>query len=50
MDLRWDCDRDTLLLLVDQKGPACHTNRRSCFYNALREGEKVILSSPEEGE
>jgi len=50
VDLRWDCDGDTLLLLVDQRGPACHTNRRSCFYNALREGEKVILSSPEEGE
>lgn len=50
VDLRWDCDGDTLLLLVDQRGSACHTNRRSCFYNALREGEKVILSSPEEGE
>ena len=28
----YDCDGDTLLLLVEQEGPACHTNRRSCFY------------------
>ncbi len=31
-ELRFDCDGDTILLLVDQKGPACHTGRRSCFY------------------
>lgn len=30
--LRVDCDGDTLLLLVDQLGVACHTGRRSCFY------------------
>ena len=30
--MRADCDGDTLLLLVDQKGPACHTNRRNCFF------------------
>lgn len=46
LDLRWDCDADALLLLVEQKGPACHTNRRSCFYNALRDGEPVVLSEP----
>ena len=28
-----DCDADTLLLLVDQEGPACHTGTRSCFEN-----------------
>lgn len=27
-----DCDGDAILLLVDQRGPACHTGRRSCFY------------------
>ncbi len=30
-----DCDTDTLLLLAEPKGPACHTGRRSCFYNDL---------------
>ena len=30
-ELRVDCDGDTLLLLVDQEGVACHTGRRSCF-------------------
>ncbi|TWB13954.1 phosphoribosyl-AMP cyclohydrolase [Nitrospirillum amazonense] len=33
-ELRVDCDGDTLLLLVDQAGVACHTGRRSCFYRA----------------
>ncbi|MBI5809588.1 MAG: bifunctional phosphoribosyl-AMP cyclohydrolase/phosphoribosyl-ATP diphosphatase HisIE [Deltaproteobacteria bacterium] len=31
----YDCDGDTLLLLVEPKGPACHTGERSCFYRAL---------------
>lgn len=30
-----DCDMDTLLLLVDQQGAACHTGNRSCFYRDL---------------
>ncbi len=30
--LRWDCDADTLLALVDPAGPACHTGARSCFF------------------
>lgn len=47
VDLRVDCDRDALLLLVDQTGPACHTNRRSCFYTAVREGGEIELSRPE---
>jgi phosphoribosyl-ATP pyrophosphohydrolase/phosphoribosyl-AMP cyclohydrolase len=29
--LRWDCDADTLLALVEPAGPACHTGQRSCF-------------------
>ncbi|HEX5057041.1 MAG TPA: phosphoribosyl-AMP cyclohydrolase [Gammaproteobacteria bacterium] len=45
--MRIDCDGDSLLLLVDQAGPACHTNRRSCFYNAV-DGDRVkIISAPE---
>lgn len=34
-EMRLDCDGDTLLLKVDQTGPACHTNRKHCFYNVL---------------
>ena len=45
-EMRIDCDRDCLLLLVDQVGPACHTNRRSCFYTALRGGEEVEILKP----
>jgi phosphoribosyl-AMP cyclohydrolase len=37
-ELRIDCDGDTLLLLVDQTGVACHTGRRSCFYRAAKDG------------
>ena len=32
VDVRLDCDRDAVLLLVDQRGVACHTGRRSCFF------------------
>ena len=41
-DMRIDCDGDTILLLVDQTGPACHTGRKSCFYNRV-EGERVVV-------
>lgn len=47
VDFRVDCDRDCLLLTIKQKGPACHTNRRSCFFTAVREGEEVELMQPE---
>ncbi|SDX53429.1 phosphoribosyl-AMP cyclohydrolase [Roseicitreum antarcticum] len=46
VELRVDCDRDCLLALVDQVGPACHTNRRSCFYTAVRDGEEVEIMAP----
>ncbi len=36
IDIRYDCDADTLLVLVDQTGVACHTGERSCFYRSLR--------------
>ena len=34
-EMRMDCDGDTLLVLVDPAGPACHTGERSCFYRTL---------------
>ena len=37
-ELRIDCDGDTLLLLVEQTGVACHTGRRSCFYRSWSAG------------
>ena len=46
VDLRVDCDRDCLLAVVRQTGPACHTNRRSCFYTSVRDGDEVELMSP----
>jgi len=46
VELRVDCDRDCLLALVEQEGPACHTGRRSCFYTAIREGEEVEIMAP----
>lgn len=47
MELRIDCDRDCLLALVDQTGAACHTNRRSCFYTAVRGGVEKEILAPE---
>ena len=49
VEMRVDCDRDCLLLVVEQEGPACHTNRRSCFYTAVRDGEEVELMAPMKG-
>ena len=47
VEMRVDCDRDCLLVLVEQEGPACHTNRRSCFYTAVRDGGEVEILAPE---
>jgi len=52
-DIRLDCDNDVVLLSIEQVGGiACHTGRRSCFYQALKDGEWVsvdpVLKSPEE--
>jgi phosphoribosyl-AMP cyclohydrolase len=34
-EVRYDCDGDTLLVLVDAAGPACHTGERTCFYRSM---------------
>ncbi|HEV2550198.1 MAG TPA: phosphoribosyl-AMP cyclohydrolase [Stellaceae bacterium] len=46
VELRLDCDGDTLLLLVDQHGVACHTGRRNCLFRALRDGKLVAIADP----
>lgn len=39
--IQTDCDRDTLLIDVEQTGPACHTGAKNCFFNTLLEDEKA---------
>lgn len=46
VELRLDCDGDTILLLVEQTGVACHTGRRDCFYRAARDGALVEIADP----
>ena len=46
VELRVDCDGDTVLLLVDQTGVACHTGRRSCFFRAARGSALVTIAEP----
>ena len=45
-ELRIDCDGDTLLLLVEQRGAACHTGQRSCFHRAVRDGALATITTP----
>ncbi len=41
VEARLDCDGDTILLIVDQTGSACHTGRRTCFYTPFgKSGEE----------
>jgi phosphoribosyl-AMP cyclohydrolase len=45
-DFRLDCDGDTVLLLVEQEGVACHTGRRNCFFRAWRDGNWAEIAAP----
>jgi phosphoribosyl-AMP cyclohydrolase len=46
VELRLDCDGDTLLARVDQLGVACHTGRRNCFFRAIRGDALAPISEP----
>ncbi|WP_424943261.1 phosphoribosyl-AMP cyclohydrolase [Aliiroseovarius crassostreae] len=46
VELRFDCDRDCLLLIVDQIGAACHTYRRSCFFTKVEGGQEIEIAKP----
>jgi len=45
--IRTDCDKDTLIVGIEQVGVACHTGRRSCFYFELQDGEWREITEPE---
>ncbi len=43
---RFDCDKDCIIMLVEQTGKACHTNRRSCFYHQVtHNGIEIIYDN-----
>lgn len=46
-EIRVDCDRDTLLVLVEPKGPACHTGAVTCFFRSLKNGRMKRIRQPE---
>lgn len=55
IDIRLDCDNDALIYMVEQSGLACHTGRRSCFYQQLQKSDTIewnavdpVLKEPSE--
>jgi phosphoribosyl-AMP cyclohydrolase len=46
VEMRLDCDGDTVLLIVDQQGVACHTGRRSCFYRTAEPAGWRVTADP----
>ena len=47
VEFRFDCDEDTVLLIVEQTGVACHTGRHNCFFHAVRDGAIRVIAEPE---
>ncbi len=47
VEIRLDCDGDSLLLLVRQNGVACHSGRMSCWYFTVRDGRLAVMTEPE---
>lgn len=48
IEMRIDCDRDCILVLIEQTGAACHTNRRTCFYTAVQDQTEVEIITVED--
>ena len=46
VEMRVDCDGDTLLIRVDPAGPACHTGAVSCFFRTLQEPSTFLMTAP----
>ncbi len=45
IDIRLDCDNDALIYMVEQSGLACHTGRRSCFYQQLQKSDTIVWNA-----
>jgi phosphoribosyl-AMP cyclohydrolase len=47
VEVLYDCDVDTLVVRIEQRGPACHNNYRSCFYRRVnRDGTTTVIDKP----
>jgi len=46
IEIYLDCDGDTVLMKIKQTGPACHTNRESCFYKQQQDDAWVTIEEP----
>ena len=49
-EIRFDCDGDTILVLVEPAGPACHTGEENCFFRQIENGDEISLPEPSEKE
>jgi phosphoribosyl-AMP cyclohydrolase / phosphoribosyl-ATP pyrophosphohydrolase len=46
LDVRYDCDADAVLMIVEPAGPACHTGEMTCFYRGFDAGEHGDAPDP----